>query len=139
MVDSTKMELAKSSDNIRVVRSLALLDAPSETYHLVRVPEHALITDIIVQLISPFGTTSTVTVGFIGNGETADPDAFMLSVDIDPDGTILTRSLAGSTGINRGGKWFDVDRGVITLTLVQGNAPSTASLRIFVEYKVVYV
>lgn len=126
------------ADEMRYIKSAALLDAVDDTYFLARVPINAFVTNIIVQLISPYGTTSTMTVGFSGNTETADPDAFMLSVDIDPDGLILTRSLAGATGINRGGKWFDLASGVITLTLVEGNAAATASARLFVEYKLIY-
>ncbi len=104
-------------DHFRLHKSHALLDAVTDVYSMVRIPWFGLVTNIIVQLISPYGTTSTITVGFEGNKETADPDAFMLNVDIDPDGTILTRSLAGATGINRGGKWFDQDSGAITVTL----------------------
>jgi len=138
MVDFSKIDRVGEADNVRLVASCALLDAVDETYHLIRIPQYALVTNVIVDLISPFGTTSTITVGFDGNGETADPDAFFLNVDIDPDGSILTRSLAGSTGVNRGGKWFGANNGTITLTLVEGNAPATASVRLFAEYKVVY-
>ena len=126
------------ADNMRYVKSAALLDAADDTYFLARVPLNAFVTNIIVQLISAYGSTSTLTVGFSGNQETADPDAFMLSVDIDPDGAILTRSLAGATGINRGGKWFDQASGSITMTVGKGDAAATASARLFVEYKLIY-
>jgi hypothetical protein len=135
----TFIDRTAETDQLRLVKSVALLDAADDTYFLARIPQFAFVSNIVVQLISPYGTTSTMTVGFSGNKETADPDAFLLNVNIDPDGSILTRSmLVNGTGVNSGGKWFDQASGAITLTLAKGNAAATASSRLFVEYKMIF-
>jgi hypothetical protein len=134
----TFIDRHSEADNMRFVKSVALLDAASDTYFLARVPWYAFVTNVIVQLISPYGLTSVMTVGFAGNKETADPDAFLLNADIDPDGSVLTRSSLAGTGVNKGGKWFDQASGVITLTLTKGDAAATASARLFVEYKLIH-
>lgn len=138
MVDFTFIGRSAETDELRLVNSPELLDPSDNEYHLIRVPWHALITNIYLHLISPFGSSSVITVGFDGNGETADPDAFLLDVDIDPDGSILTRSLKDSTAVNGGGKWFNANSGAITVTVTKGDALATAALRLFVEYKVIH-
>lgn len=138
MTDYSLIDKSSEADNLRWVKSASILNGGDNSYFLVKVPRFALVTDIIVHLISPFGTTSTMTVGFDGNKETVDPDAFLLNVNIDPDGLNKLISLASSTGVNRGGKWFDQANGVITLDLVQGNAPVTAEVRLFVGYHKIF-
>lgn len=139
MADNFKfIDKSSEADNMRLVKSASLLDQADDTYFMVKVPRFSLVTSIIVHLISAFGTTSTITVGFDGNKETADPDAFLLSVDIDPDGANKLISLASATGINRGGKYFDQANAVITLDLVKGNAGAAAEVRLFVGYHKIF-
>lgn len=129
---------AKVATFARLVRQVEIIDPASDDYHLIAIPRNGFVTNIIMELVNPFGTTTAMTVGFSGNKETADPDAFMLSVDIDPDGANLFISLASATGINRGGKWFPDAGGMITVAHTKGNAAATASFRLWAEYITVY-
>lgn len=138
MVDFTFIDKSSEADNMRLVKSASILDGADNSYFMVKVPRFSLVISIIVELISPFGTTSTITVGFDGNKETADPDAFLLNANIDPDGANKLISLASSTGINRGGKWFSQANAVITLDLVKGNAGALAEVRLFVGYHKIF-
>lgn len=138
MVDFAFIGRTAETDELRLVNSPELLDPADNVYHLVRVPWHALITNIYLHLISPFGSTSVITVGFDGNKEVADEDAFLLDANIVPDGAILTRSLKDSTAVNGGGKWFNANSGAITVSVTKGDALVTAALRLFVEYKVIH-
>ncbi len=138
MVDFTFIDKSSEADNMRLVKSASILDGADNSYFMVKVPRFSLVTSIIVELISVFGSTSTITVGFDGNKEVADPDAFLLSANIDPDGANKLISLASSTGINRGGKWFSQANAVITLDLVKGDAPASAEVRLFVGYHKIF-
>ena len=141
MADNFKfIDKSSEADNMRLVKSASLLDQADDTYFLVKVPRFSLVTSIIVHLIdgSGYGLTSSITVGFDGNKETADPDAFLLNANIDPDGTSKLISLASSTGINKGGKWFDQANGVITLTQAIGDGGAGREVRLFVGYHKIY-
>lgn len=138
MVDFAFIGRSAETDELRLINSPELLAPVDNTYHLIRIPWHALVTNVILVLVSVFDLTASITVGFDGNGEAADPDAFLLDTDIDPDGTILTRSLKDSSAVNGGGKWFNANSGAITVTTVNGDALGSAVLRLFVEYKVIH-
>lgn len=131
--------LAKGADRTRHLRSAILLNVADNTYWMIKIPRYAFVHTVVWETLAVYGSSSTMTVGFAGNGETADPDAFILSADIDPDhSTRLTTGLEHATGINRSGKWFDAEPGAITVTMVIGNGAATASGRVWVGFDVIH-
>lgn len=138
MVDFTLIGRSAETDDLRFLTAPLLLNPADNVYHLIRIPWHAFVTNVIVALTAGWAADSTITVGFDGNGETADPDAFLISADIVPDGSILTRSLKDSSAVNGGGKWFDSNSGAITVTTVIGAGTALSAMRLFVEYKVIH-
>lgn len=128
-----------TADNLRRGRSKDLINIATGDYNVFRLPRYAFVHNIILHILVAYGLTTTMTVGFTGNREADDLDAFMLSVDIDPDGPTKTRSMVNDgTGIWAGGKWFDAGPGMIVLSHVKGNAGATASARFFIDYTVIY-
>ena len=110
-------------------------EAPAEATHTaVWIPYRAFVRAVyLVMPTTAFSAAdATVTVGFTGNGETADPDAFLLSADVDPDAVGSVCSIAG-TGVCAGGKYFS-QKGCITVTTDNGTAGTAGTFQIFVDY-----
>ena len=107
---------AKRADNLRLVNSVQLIDPEDDIYSLIQIPQWGFVIDIwLHKLLAATAGGALVSVGFTGNGETADPDGF---IDI-----ILgeATSLGVVRAINDGqpgskGKWFNDAGGAITLT-----------------------
>jgi len=110
-----------SADNIRFARSKTLYEKADGTYNLINIPKFAFVTAVWLIITQAYagGAGDTCTVGFTGNGETADPDGF-----IDD-----TFAAATSTGVKcsngdaqpaSSGKWFNTAGGQLTITLAKG-------------------
>lgn len=70
----------RAADNFRLMRSGKITLSADETYAVVKVPKKAFVVGVWLEIITAFDdqtTDGTITVGFSGNGETADPDYFM--------------------------------------------------------------
>lgn len=121
------------SDNTYLARSETLITPAAGTYNLIRLPENAFVEDVWLEVVTA-DATETCTVGFIGNGETADPDGF-----IDATLGVLTAigMIRASDDAQPGskGKWFNAGSGMITAT------PSadwdTGVVRVFVKYSII--
>lgn len=116
-----------------------LLQLPaSETYHVLKIPIRAFVCGLWLEVLEAFNGTAptTCTVGFIGNKETADPDAFM-----DAATAVLTSektiSAASDSQPASEGKHFVNGSGVITVSVTAGNS-TEGKFRIWAEYYPVY-
>lgn len=108
--------------------------APAEATHLaIKIPKNTLVQSVRFIPTTAFSATdATVTVGFIGNNETADPDAFLVSSVIDPDALGAVSSEMGAA-VAAGGKYFTYP-GTITVTTDNGTAGTAGTFQIFVDY-----
>lgn len=107
---------AKKADNFRLVQSVKLIEPADETYSLFSIPKYAFVTDVwLIKEVAATAAGALVSVGFTGNGETADPDAFIDVILGEATTTGVVRAIQDGQPASRG-KWFSTAGGAITLT-----------------------
>jgi hypothetical protein len=128
------------SDFTYVARSHDSIDDADGTYDVIPIPRWALVKDVRVEVVTA-GTggipNSTITVGFKGNGETADPDAFIDSTLGDTTAAGMIRATDDAQPGSKG-KWFDDGSGMLTVTLAKGTTTTGPTFRVFVEYAIIH-
>jgi len=129
-----------AADNYRFARSKHLIDNADGVYNLIRIPHFAFVRQIWCSVLIPYsgGTanSSSLLVGFTGNGETADPDGFVDTVfDVEVAG-MYNMSLEGTAGAP--GKWFSGGSGMLTATIETGDHTTLLSAYIFMEFTVIH-
>jgi hypothetical protein len=123
------------SDNTRLAKGKTMIAPADGTWNLVALPRFAFVKTVWLWVISGYvGGAPVVTIGFIGNGESADVDAFMTNVETDPTFVGMKNSVHGSA-LWADGKYFDAASGAITLTTAKGT--TAGNLIAFVDYSVV--
>ncbi len=124
------------SDNFRLVRSKHIV-APlvAGTYGVIRIPKFAFVRNVWVLTDNAVtGTTVDNTIGFEGNGETADTNFFFETADaVGLD--IGVKSAGGGTMPFRG-KWFNTASGSITITAA--DAWTAGKIIVFAEFSVLH-
>ena len=122
----------KQSD-VKWAKASKILATPTDSTHTVcRIPKNTLVTNVIVSKTTAYTAgESVVTVGFIGNNETADTDAFMSSAIFDPL-SLGAACIAQGSVLNSGGKYF-TRAGSVTVTSDSG-AGTAGTFQVFVEY-----
>jgi len=125
------------ADNIRLAKSRTLIAPAVDTYNLIRLPKRAFLKQVwlYVKTATTAGGT-TMTIGFVGNEEAADPDAFLTDTECDPQTAGMKTSLGGSAAW-AAGKYFDKGGGMITLTVGSANATAFEGI-VFASYVVIY-
>lgn len=127
------------SDERRIARSKPIL-APlaAGTYGVIRLPKHAFIHDVYVDIIDACETDGemAVTVGLRGNGEAADDDALLVNAAIVPGITGMARSIFAVDSF--GGKRFSTANGAVTLTIGADSALTAGKLQVFCEYSIIH-
>ena len=126
------------AENRLLAKTQIHVDLASGTYPIMDVPRYAMIHEAKVELVSAYGTTSTLTLGWQGNGVAAVPAGFLSSAEIDPDGAILMVSSINGAAANAQGKYFNAQPGSILLVVAKGNAAITASVRVWIDYSVIH-
>ena len=123
---------SKMSD-VQWIAASKVIATPTDTTHYVcQLPARSLVTDIIVNKTTAYSDAgAVVTIGFDGNGETADTDAFMSVVTFDPT-TLGTASIKQGSVKNSGGKYFS-QKGSVTVTS-DDNAGTAGTFQVFVLY-----
>lgn len=107
---------AKKADNFRLVQSVKLIEPADEIYSLFSIPKYAFVTDVwLIKEVAATAAGALVSVGFTGNGETADPDAFIDVILGEATTTGVVRAIQDGQPASRG-KWFSTAGGAITLT-----------------------
>lgn len=130
----------KASDNYRLTRSDTLLELADGTYNIIMIPQYAFVDQIWLSITQAYSTgtgTATGTVGFVGNGETADPDGFMDAATCAVTATgmkiMTTDAQPGSKG-----KWFNTAGGLLTITLDDDGESTLMIATVFMRFSVLH-
>ncbi len=124
---------SRAADNFRMMRSGKVTLSADDSYAVVKVPKKAFVVGVWLEVITAFDdktTDGTITVGFSGNGETADPDYFM-------DNTAAAPLVTGMKEVTKG-KWFGDTSGLITLTVADNDSTVDPIVRVWVLYSVIH-
>ena len=131
---TTDIISVKAADNYRVGRSKTILTPAAETYWLYRLPRYALVTNVWFW-VKVAGDSETVSIGWAGNGETAEPVGF-LSTSIAEVLVIGMKRAKSDTLVAFEGKYFGDASGLLTMTV--GTTQGTGQFHAFVEYTVIH-
>lgn len=126
------------ADNSRLAKSKTVLTPAAETYNLVRIPKFAFVSDVVFW-VQTAGSSDTVSIGFVGNGETANPTYFLTTADASATIAGFKRAkYAFGPGdfVSFDGKYFQTGTGMITMTV--GTTQTTGVFYVFVDYNVVH-
>ena len=130
----------RAADNYRFAASRNLVELADGTYALINIPKFAFVKEVWLYISTPYsggGADGTATIGFKGNGESADPDGFM-------DATAAAATTAGYKRASSDaqpasqGKWFNAASGQITITLAHNTSTVYLKGIVFVEYTVIH-
>ena len=128
-----------AADNYRLARSQTLLELADGTYNIIRIPHFAFVDEVWLSITQAYagGSSGAVTVGFVGNGETADPDGFM---DATQAGGRATGMKIMSEDAQPGskGKWFSTAGGLLTITLAKGDDTTLLIATVFMRFSVLH-
>ena len=125
------------SDIRYMVRSKVLLTPADGTYLVCALPQNAFVHNVYVNKTTAYADGSALLeVGFTGNGETDDTNAFMISSDVNPANTGLV-SMAGGNAENEAGKWFGDAGGGVTVT-VDDVGDTAGTFQVFVDYSILF-
>lgn len=122
---------SKMSDIQWTSASKLIAEPAAGTHDAVRLPARCFVKSVRIVKSVAFPADGEITVGFSGNGETADPDAFLVSTVADPDALGSVSSEMGAA-LNAGGKYFS-RKGCITVTTVTGTG-TAGTFQVFVDY-----
>lgn len=135
----TMFQSFAASDNFRLARSKNLYELADDTYDLILIPKMGFVTQIWFSVVQAYagGSTGSATIGFKGNGESADPDGFM---DATACGARATGYKLMSDDAQPGskGKWFNSASGFVTITLAKGDDTTLLRGFVFVQYSVLH-
>ena len=127
----------RKSDNFRLARSVKLIAPADETYCLIDIPQFAFVADVWLYKATAYGDAgATLSVGFIGNGEVADPDGFIDATLCDADAAGMVRAV-GDAQPGSQGKWFNDASGAITATC-DDNAGTVGTFFLMALYSVIH-
>ena len=127
-----------AADNFRLARSKNLVSLADGTYNIIQLPRYSFVRDVWLYISTAYaGGDGVATVGFTGNGETADDDAFINGFWADATATGLKKMTAGY-GAWSSGKWFNTASGQITISLDDQAATTLMIGVVFVEYTVIH-
>jgi len=116
------------ADNRILERSKKLVSPADDTYNVIKVPRYAFVSNVYLFVQTAFGALGSVTVGFAGNGETANPSYFL-------DAALSDVTDAGMRQADIA-KYFSAAAGMITVTTSAGTSAGT--LIVFVDYALIH-
>jgi hypothetical protein len=131
---TTDIIVTRSADNYRIGKSKTILTPAAETYWVYKIPRYSLVTDVWLY-VPTAGSTDTVSVGWAGNGETAQAAGFMSTGIANVMATGMKRA-QHDTLVAFEGKWFDDAGGLLTMTV--GTTQTTGEFHLFVTYTVIH-
>lgn len=123
-----------AADNYRLARSKALIDLADDTYLVIQIPKYAFVRSVWLNVTVP-SESGTMTVGWIGNGEVAQPAGFM-SIEIAACQVAGLKIAMKDNALSFPGKYFDTASGLITLTNDSIGGDSGTCM-VFAEYTVI--
>ena len=124
---------SRAADNFRIMRSGKITLSADDTYQVIKIPKKAFVVGVWLEILTAFDdqtTDGTITVGFSGNGETADADYFM-------DNSAAAPLVTGMKEVTKG-KWFGTSSGLITVTANDNDSTVDPVIRVWVVYSVIH-
>jgi len=127
----------RASDNFRFKRSVKLIAPADEGYCLIRIPQFSHVIGVWLHKTVAFSDAGALlSVGFIGNGETADPDAFIDTILGEASSVGVVNAIQDGQPASRG-KWFNDASGAITATC-DDNGGTAGTFFVAVCYSVIH-
>jgi hypothetical protein len=128
-----------ASDNFRVARSKTLVNLADGTYNIIPIPRYAFVSGIwlIVTTAYAGGADGAATIGFTGNGESADADGFMDAAACGARAT-GTKVMWDDGQPGSKGKWFSAASGMLTITLDDGSDTTLMIGTVIMQYSVIH-
>ena len=125
----------KASDNYRMMKTQTFNTPSAGTYNCIRIPKFAFVASVFLNITTACaGTDPEVTVGWLGNGETAQPAGF-ISAAIAECTIAGLKAAVHDTGVSWPGKYFEDAGGMLTITC---SGTFTAGVFVaFVEYTII--
>ena len=126
------------ADNYRLARSNTLLSLADGTYSIIRIPKFAFVDGVWLYITTAYagGSGGSATIGFIGNGETADTDGFMDATACGARATGYKFSGDDTQPCSQG-KWFSGAGGMLTITLAKSSDTTLMIGLVFMRYTVI--
>jgi len=122
------------ADNVRLAKSKTIITPSAATYNLIRLPKFAFVKRVWLE-VSTVGSSNTISIGWTGNGETAQAAGF-LSTDIAQATVLGIKESINDTLTTSKAKYFDSASGAITMTV--GTTQSAGLFHVFCEYTVIH-
>jgi len=128
-----------AADNMRLARSKQLVTLADGTYNLIRIPKYAFVDEIWFYVSQAYagGSGGSATIGFLGNGETADPDGFMDATQAGGRATGM-KPMTPDTQPGSKGKWFTTAGGMLTITLAKSTDTTLLIGVVLMRFSVIY-
>ena len=125
----------KLADNYKLAMSGLFIIPSADTYDIIRIPKWAFVEDAWLEVTVACTAGATISVGWKGNGETAQVAGFM-SVDLTkPTETGLKRAQKDNL-LSFPGKYFGDGSGAVTITIA-GTTLTAGKFRVFAGYSVI--
>lgn len=126
-----------ASDRYFLAKSKRMVAPADATYNIIRIPKNAFVMDVWVLITTAYTAAgSTLTIGWLGNGETAVTNGFM-TVDVAEPTVAGLKRAQHDTLTSWEGKYFSTQGGMITCT-TDDNAGTAGTFWVFANYTVVY-
>lgn len=135
----TMFQSFAASDNFRLARSKTLYELDDDTYDLILLPKFSFVMNVWLYVTTAYagGASGSATIGFKGNGETADPDGFMDSTQCAARVAGVKQMLDDAQPGSKG-KWFMDASGFLTITLSAGTDTTLLQGFVFCQYSVLH-
>lgn len=128
---------SQQSDQVWVARSATFVDPDDGYYGVIKIPKCAFITQLWVVITTAFTAAGAIlTIGFEGNGDTANTQAFMSTDVTKPTATGIKRSYVENV-LAIEGKWFSTNRGMITVT-TDDQGGTAGTFTVFAEFAQIF-
>lgn len=126
------------SDKVFMARSLLFTEPDDGTYAIIQIPNKAFISDVWLNITTAYvAGTPSLTIGWMGNGETAQTAGFM-SNDIAKPMEVGLKRAQHDTLLAWEGKYFNAGTGAVTITVAANSATTEGVFQVFVQYTVIY-
>jgi len=122
------------SDNFRLAKSKTFAGGAAGVYNAIRIPKHAFVFDVWVNVFTAYTGGGAVIVGYTGNGEVADDNGFITTLVLTSLATY--RSVEGS-GARAGGMYFKDASGVITFTYDDTSVSAAGAFIVFCAFSII--
>jgi len=124
----------KLADNYMLALSRLFNVPAADTYDIVRIPHWALVDDVWLDIVTACTGDGTLTIGWKGNQETAQPQGFMSNDIAEPSAIGMKRAQKDNL-LTFPGKYFGNSGGTVTVTI--GGTATALVCRVFVGHSVI--